>query len=201
MKTQAPHIVFLTLALLMAATPALADCLLVRMYRDEKRIMHHFSTQTLAAGKNDNVLCTSACRKEAEYMPSIDAVQLRNNTQVKEVLLRCSYTAGRNASPESSKVLAESTLPITRLKVRKESAPLRPNASPYAISPRASAAISRMSSQNSAITSSDTKDAPSDNAQQKQNYDLSPRYQQNREKSAVSPYARPTPPAGMIRQQ
>lgn len=177
MKTQALLLPLLTLASLMAA-PAFADCVLIRQYQDEKRIMQHFSTQTLREGNNIDTSCTTACRKEAVYIPAIDAAKLRGNEKVKDVLLRCSYTVGRGAKPESGRVLAESTIPVTSLRIRNEAKPQRHNAAPYAISPRAPATVSNGGSQ------------------QKQNYEFSPRHPQNFGGSASSPYAQPTRPTG-----
>lgn len=185
MKTQALLLPFLTLACMMAAAPALADCVLLRQYRDDKRIMHHFSLQTLKEGNDIASSCTSICRTEAVYIPAIDATKLRGNDKVKEVLLRCTFSVGHGAKPESGRVLAESTLPITSLRIRKEIAPTRPNAAPYAISPRAPA-----------ISSSNTG---FEDAEQESHDDSSQRYPQPRASDSSKPFDRTTRPIGTTR--
>jgi hypothetical protein len=122
MKIQA--LPFILLALTLGVTPAAqaaGDCALMRMYKDEKKIMQHFSTQTLREGGANASLCSSSCRRQAETIPMIDANQLKDKKNVTTALLRCTYSDNYGSHATNSKTIAESTVPIGQLRLEERS--------------------------------------------------------------------------------
>ncbi len=115
MKTQVPFVA-LALCLTFASAAQAGECALVRMYKDNKKIMQHFSTQTLVDGAGNNSACSSACRREAGIIPPVDTNVLTSKKNATTALLRCTFSDNYGGHRTNSKTIAESTVPITQLR-------------------------------------------------------------------------------------
>jgi hypothetical protein len=122
MKIQASPLLALLLTVTVSAPALAGECLIQRFYRDDKKILRHFSIEPLGReSRSNSSTCSSACRQEAQYLKPEDAETLSKKGNPKtQATIECTFREDYQKAKEARKVV-DATVPTTSLQMRRPS--------------------------------------------------------------------------------